>query len=325
MFGWYFFFFLLGGIRVNSFYFQVRTPLLKINKMNVFNSTFVLFKPDSNWKWLPDECPHMGASLANGKVNQSKIICPYHGFGFVGNENNLLQIGNDVFFSLDQESPWPYYPPEHFDKDFVATNGHVTISKNQQIVTENVLDMVHISYVHSFGKKGELPQKISFEPLSNFSGRTTFFYTPFEWTISQKVGNVKKVIVENEYHLPSTTITRVKAGKLIKTVVTRATPISPYKTSFFYKVYRNFWKSDNFPFLTIIGNRLMDFLMDRTINEDMEILSTVYDNRGKGKLTPYDVTIKRYRENLSRYNINTDCHDKGTQNKKGEEKNIEHN
>jgi hypothetical protein len=42
------------------------------------------------------------------------------------------------------------------------------------------------------------------------------------------------VMVENEFHLPSTTVTRVITGKFVKTVVTRALPQENGSTKLFW-------------------------------------------------------------------------------------------
>ena len=160
--------------------------------------------------------------------------------------------------------------------------------------------MLHISYVHSFGNREfPLPFDIFFQKINEISGRSIFKYRPFRFTISNQVGKTPIVIVENEYHLPSTTITRVIAGAVIKTVMTRATPITKDKTLFFWSVYRNFWCSKDIPFITSLGNLLMEFLMNKTLKEDIKILKDVYNNASVGSIiTKYDVTIQQYRKAL---------------------------
>lgn len=220
-FPWLFSFGLFTWREGNAFYYQIPTPHLKINKVVVGDLPFVVYGHNQTYLGLPDECAHMGASLARGWVEGGSIVCPYHGIKFRGKE--LYRHKRDVFVSTlaSDENLLPYYPPEEEDRSFVSTGGRVLINNNQQIVTENVLDMLHISYVHSFGRNAELPTDVSFEELSPTSGRSTFLYRPFEWTISNRIGKTQQVIVENEYHLPTTTITRVIAGDLVKTVMTR--------------------------------------------------------------------------------------------------------
>jgi hypothetical protein len=202
----------------------------------------------------------------------------------------------------------PYYPPEHFDSSFVRVHGALTMKKTAQLVTENVLDMLHISYVHSFGNRhSPLPYNVTYHPTEDRrSGRSHFVYKPNSWTISGKVGDVQEVYVDNEYHLPSTTITRVRAGPITKTVLTRATPVTSDTTRLFWTVYRNFWKVDTCPLLTWLGNRLMTYLMERTLQEDVHILRHVYDedtstNPRRNVITPFDVTIQQYRRALHQY------------------------
>ena len=77
--------------------------------------------------------------------------------------------------------------------------------------------MLHVSYVHSFGSRNTpLPSSIKFESINDYHGKSTFLYSPNENTISGYVGNVREVKVENEFILPTTTLTRVFAGDTIK-------------------------------------------------------------------------------------------------------------
>ena len=330
---------LLSMSPVNSFherfYYQIMSQggsASKINKVTVNENPFVLYHYNHTYHALNDKCPHQGASLSKGWINhKGNIHCPYHAFEFDseghfcgipdpsnchervqptkkqhGSSRMTFEFGNDLFLCPSPEKnshTLPYYPPEHFNDEFVHTSCQQVIPQNYKVVTENVLDMLHISYVHSFGNREfPLPKNIFFRKLNDFSGRSTFHYKPYEYTISNKIGRSPIVIVENEYHLPTTTVTRVIAGDIVKTVLTRSTPISENKTLFSWKVYRNFWKSDKFPCVTLFGDILMNMLMKRTLQEDIDILKHVYPDAREGSLvTKYDVTIQNYRKALKEF------------------------
>ena len=313
----------------HNFYYQVldkTTCSRKINKVMVNSHPFVVYNYNQSYHSLYDKCPHQGASLSKGWINhKGNIHCPYHAFEFDkdgkfcgipdpsrGSERRVpckreivqsfktFKFDEDIFIcpSPDKLShDLPYYPPEHFNDEFVHTSQSRVIHQDYRLVTENVLDMLHISYIHSFGnRKLPLPSNIQFKELNERSGRSTFRYTPFEMTISNKIGNSPTVVVENEYHLPTTTVTRVIAGDLVKTVLTRSTPISPNKTLFFWRIYRNFWHSKEFPCLNVVGDLVMNELMKITLQEDVDILKHVYPESREGPLvTKYDVTIQKYR------------------------------
>ncbi len=53
--------------------------------------------------------------------------------------------------------------------------------------------------------------------------------------MGRKVGNVKTVTVQNEFILPTNTVTRVYAGSTTKTVFTRCIPISENETILYWK------------------------------------------------------------------------------------------
>jgi phenylpropionate dioxygenase-like ring-hydroxylating dioxygenase large terminal subunit len=194
---------------------------------------------------------------------------------------------------------FPYYPSEHYDDTFTATSGSRIIDQDYRVVTENVLDMLHISYVHSFGNINQpLPFNIHYQQTSDVSGKTTFQYHPFNYTISMMMGNDTKVVVENEFILPTTTITRVISGQIVKTVLTRSTPITKNKTLFFYTVYRNFWfcRWKGFDWVNRVFDMFMKTMMDLTISEDIAILKHVNPKYRVGSIvTKYDVTIQQFR------------------------------
>lgn len=284
------------------------------------NNTFIVHS---------DICPHQGASLSKkGWINQNdNLQCGYHGFEFcdgsfckipnpIKNPNyfkskiNLqlyptIKKKDFIFFnpSFQDNISDIFYPPEEYNSEFRQVDGYIIVNNNYQTVCENLLDMLHISYVHSFGSKDSpIPLDIKTKRLSNSSFQSQFHYYPNENTISNKIGNAPKVIVQNEYHLPTNTITRVFAGNIIKTVFTRSVPISEYKTLLYWKIYRNFWIDPHFPIFTCLGDYLTKYLMIKTIDEDIDILKNVYENNREGNLkTKYDVTIENFRNDIKKY------------------------
>lgn len=286
---------------------------------------FTFYKDSNNNNILLfDNCPHQGAKLSAGKIIDDNLVCPYHGFKFkdgkfnglpmsthnynspicvpkipVLQKNNLLYFlpFTDLHSNLEQLLvPEPYVAPEEFDKKFTKIYGKVLINKNCEIVTENILDMLHISFVHSFGNaNAPLPFSIKYEKLGELSGKTTFQYQAADNTISRNLGNCKVVIVENEFHLPSTTVTRVTANNIIKTVVTKALPIDESNTMLFWEVHRNFVNDNHI--VARVGDLILHYLMEKTLLEDIDILKVVNEKYRIGCLnTKYDVTILNYRK-----------------------------
>ena len=287
-----------------------------------FNNTYIVHS---------DVCPHQGASLSKkGWINRNNNLqCGYHGFEFC--DGNFCKIPDPIknpkyfksrihlnlfptlkksdflFFSPNEFNisniPDIFYPPEESDSNFRQIDGFKIIDSNYMTVCENLLDMLHISYVHSFGnRQSPIPFDIKSKRLGNLSFRTEFLYSPNENTISNKIGKASKVIVQNEYHLPTNTITRVFAGDVIKTVFTRSVPINENKTLLYWKIYRNFWNDPFLNWFSYIGDFITKFLMEKTINEDIDMLKNVYDEFREGNLiTKYDVTIHNFRNDVKNF------------------------
>jgi hypothetical protein len=74
--------------------------------------------------------------------------------------------------------------------------------------------------------------------------------------------------------------------------MTNILPVSKDRSILFWTIYRNFWIDP----LPQVGDVVMKYFMDKTIDEDIEILSKVYDKNRIGNInTKYDITINKYR------------------------------
>lgn len=307
-----------------------------IHPVTIMDIPCVLYtKNESSIVCHSDICPHMGGSFARGGwlTEHQNLCCPYHGFEFdrghylgISIKDRTLRARKPMTRPMlplypimdyngyiymypfheerDEEVPRPYFPPEHYSEEFTMIQGMRTLECPIDNLVENLLDMIHISFVHSFGNKElPLPTNIHYEETDERAGKTTFEYEPNTMTISKQIGNQERVIVENEFYLPTTTLTRVIAGNVIKTVFTQTVPISPNRTVLFWTVYRNFWKDPYTPQFTWIGDQILRFLMEKTIDEDESILSRAYSHARKGFLTKYDITIRMYREKRERFRM----------------------
>jgi len=48
-----------------------------------YNSRMVaVFNQNGEYHAIDDMCPHMGASLASGHLEESTVVCPWHSWGF---------------------------------------------------------------------------------------------------------------------------------------------------------------------------------------------------------------------------------------------------
>ena len=275
---------------------------------------------------VSDICIHRGASLSQGKMlNNNCLQCPYHGWEY---KNGLLNnvpgspnirpntcgiprfevqvLNNDVYVrpTYDVNSQKGnifnhtiYIPPEADDDSFVRVSGSRHIKRPNNIITENVLDMMHISYVHSFGNSlAPIPFDVEYEDIDDVSGRTTFHYTAGPSSMSKLIGGAKYVQVENEFHLPDVTVTRVKAKNIVKTIVTHCYPVGKNESILHFDLYRNF-------LTTSVLDPLFEFQMKITLDEDVTILNRIYDDYILGFMSSkYDITQTKYREKVNRIN-----------------------
>ena len=269
---------------------------------------------------ISDICIHRAACLSQGKLlNNNCIQCPYHGWeykdGLVENIPGIPDINkytfgvpqfevgvqnDDVFirptFDINSKKGNIYnhtifIPPEATDASFSRISGVKLLKRPNHLVTENVIDMMHISYVHSFGNSlSPVPFKIDYKDINELSGKTTFYYTAGPNSMSKMIGGAKYVLVENEFHLPDTTVTRVIANNIVKTIITHCYPINKDESILHYDLYRNF--------LTLpIFDLLFDYQMKITLDEDIKILNKIYDNHLLGFMSnKYDLTQIKYRE-----------------------------
>ena len=177
------------------------------------------------------------------------VVCPYHGYKFDGEgklryipgvDENVISKNSDkatrtvwyktmeqaglVYIFPDamragsvEQHVKPFLLPEAVDPTFRPIEGTAEIGAPANLVVENLLDMLHISFVHSFGNMQEpLPFSETYETFHDDGAsqllpytRTTFSYHSGPSSISRVVGKVDVVTVENEFHIPYTTVTRV--------------------------------------------------------------------------------------------------------------------
>jgi hypothetical protein len=133
-----------------------------------------------------------------------------------------------------------------------------------------------------------------YNKTSNISGKTTFKYNAGPMSISKQAARENVVYVENEFYLPSTTVTRVIAGKVVKTIVTKTLPIDDKTSMLFWELHRNFWIET---LLSDIVEFFLRLMMEKTLKEDIDIITTIdKDRRFFGINTTFDITINKYRK-----------------------------
>ena len=270
----------------------------KPTKITVWNKNYIVWRnEDGNYVGLDDVCPHKGASLAGGHINNGSVVCPYHGYEF--NDNGQLEkvpgicfqpspVQNLAKFDVVEKHGWVYlntfsdlvtdkksiketiFVEEEVLRNDSAVFLDMDFNCYSRILSENSLDVMHIGFVHTFGnKKNPAPIEIHpprLEAPHHF--KTSYMYEAGENSMARKIFNVKDLIIENEFILPHTTIARVIFGDLVSTVVTFALPISENKSKLFVKTYRNFWQNP-------LGDKISQDLMWQTMLQDKAIVENI--------------------------------------------------
>lgn len=318
-----------------SWYVIEETRNMKENilyKKTIHNKNYVVWKNKGIYHALDDACCHRGASLSRGILNNEYLSCPYHGLEFNG-EGRLLNIPGETklnyslscfqqnCYPITEKNGWVYLntigndiykshqinlfeAPESQNNEFGCIYYNAEINSYARIVSENLLDIMHISYVHSFGNT-ENPLPIN-EPnplLLNPTMRhyqVVYLYVPGKDSIVTKLFSENRIIIENEFILPHTVISRVKFNKYTKTIMTFALPIDGNKTRLFVKLYRNFGFNDPVNPFYYIYNRIMDVIILRilknTLQEDKNIIEHIKYQDMKGKFNmKYDKFPHIYR------------------------------
>ena len=284
--------------------FDINIP----KKITVWNKDYVIWKnEEGKYFALDDICPHKGASLSHGTIENKNIVCPYHAYEFNSDGELKLVPGicfqPSVGYNLDkydivEKHGWIYLntysdliPKE--EKEFFKENIFVEeevfhndsavfldmdFNCYSRILSENSLDIMHIGFVHGFGNR-EKPAPIQIHP-PQLEGpnryKTTYTYEAGKNSFAWKYFKAKDLLVENEFILPHTTIVRVIFGNYVSTVITFALPISEKKSKLFMKTYRNFW-------LNPVGDTVIKTMMLQTMLQDRAIVESINPSLEDGK------------------------------------------
>jgi hypothetical protein len=163
---------------------------------------------------------------------------------------------------------------------------------------------MHISYVHSFGNAEKPlpinePKPVLLDP-SIHHYQIGYVYVPGKTSIVTKLFSESQIMIESEFALPHTVISRVKFNKYTKTIMTFALPIDENNTRLFVKLYRNFWVSNSTNPFSWAFHWMMDVIILRilqnTLEEDKQIIEHIAYQDMKGKFNmKYDKFPHIYR------------------------------
>ena len=192
--------------------------------------------------------------------------------------------------------------PEAMDPSFKSISLQQTFNIDARTVTENSLDILHISEVHMFGNKEKpIPISTQTERINEKHLKTTYTYETAKTALPYSVYGIKHLTIENEYILPYYTVARVHFGDFTNTIITSALPLSSNQTKLFIKAYRNNWVYGILP-IDFLFDQLYLYLMKKTILEDKNVIDHIYFKHRDGNfITKYDELIKMYRDDYSAF------------------------
>jgi phenylpropionate dioxygenase-like ring-hydroxylating dioxygenase large terminal subunit len=310
----------------------------QIYKTTIRGKEYIFWKDSENrFTAMDNNCNHRGADLSKGKIRRNRVVCPYHSAEFnrkgelckipgmnIENKSTLAPCFHQDTYPIVEVNGWVYinivskrlYEPSsnissiYIEPESKDPNYHCLYLKNEinapsRIVSENLLDVIHISYVHMFGNK-ENPLPLN-DPIAFMKRDIPNHYAIHYIYKSGKKSFVKRYFhladlhIENEFILPHTVVTRVKFVKSVKTIITFSLPKDDNQTTLFMKVYRNFVYYPNASFLgsvyNFFMNRMIMHIVRNTIKEDVRILENIDINKVNGKYNvKYDLFPNMYRK-----------------------------
>jgi phenylpropionate dioxygenase-like ring-hydroxylating dioxygenase large terminal subunit len=293
----------------------------KSKKITIWSKNYVVWKDlNDSFFALDDVCPHRGASLSGGHINNNCAVCPYHGYEFDSN-GTLVNVPGINFqsspiydvskFSIVEKNGWVYLNTmagnknneiNIFEEEEVRKNCSVVflemdIDCYSRILSENSLDVMHIGFVHTFGNRNNPAPTKEYPPklISPYHYKTAYEYESGDDSIVKKAFGIKHLKIENEFILPHTTVARVIFGDYVSTVITFALPLSENKSRLFVKTYRNFWNND-------IGDSITRKLMYNTMLQDKIVVENIDCNFMDGKFNmKYDKLQNTYKSFYKRF------------------------
>lgn len=120
---------------------------------------------------LEDRCPHRRASLSKGSLVGDTVQCGYHGITFDGSGSCVRIPGQEKIpgtmaaraYPIVEKWQWVWVwmgdpdaadesllPDFHYNDapGWLATGGCIPVKANYQLLTDNLLDLTHETYVH---------------------------------------------------------------------------------------------------------------------------------------------------------------------------------
>lgn len=302
----------------------------KLYKKTVWNRDYVVWKQDGQFFAMDNHCSHRGAALSNGELINNHVACPYHGYEFDTNgvlskvpgltfkpspcqnirsyqireQNGWVYLNTNA--SLDEQPVPIFEEPEATDPKCVANFLNVPFNAYARLISENSLDVMHITYVHSFGNV-QVPSPIYENPpklCDDYPGhyKTQYVYLSGENSIAKKIFNSSILNVDVEFVLPHLQLVRVRFDKYVSTIITSVTPINMTHSQVYMKTYRSYWYIPNASnivekLFNHVFHRFTEQVMLDTILQDKFVVENIKPEHMDGKYNmKFDKPANVYRQ-----------------------------
>ncbi len=220
----------------------------KPRRFRIEGRDYVAWRSSAGVVVAPDECPHMGASLADGSVKDDCVVCPWHGL-VLGSEPHgkwrpVISFDDGVLVWIricedDDSTPAPIIPPRPVR--FLDAVIQKEARCEPEDVIANRLDPWHGAHFHphSFARLKVIDQRedsitvrVVYRFFKNFGMEVDArFYCPEPRTIVMTIIGGEGIGSVVETHA-----TRVEPGRTIVTEATLATSERP-QFHFFIKTF----------------------------------------------------------------------------------------
>jgi isorenieratene synthase len=189
--------------------------------LRIAGEDLVAWRVDGELLIAPDACPHMGASLADSRVCEGKLVCPWHGLA-VGKGNHLtvhedgvltwVRIGPEI-----PETPLPVLPPR--PETYLVGVVQLEARCDPEDIIANRLDPWHGVHFHPYA----------------FASLTVLDLDDDVLTVRVAKRLIGRVVAETDatFHSPEPrciVMTIIEGEGKGSVVETHATPIEPGRT-----------------------------------------------------------------------------------------------
>ena len=273
----------------------------KIINKQFFNKDIIIYKSPNNSVFIKSRyCPHRNADMTLGRVSDSCITCPYHGWEFDNSNACVTKIPscNSTFIDkislehyyvhVDDDIIWCYFgdnescpistPVYDTFEDFHITSGFRVMNCNWMRVIENSIDPSHPNFVHQNTFSGNKSTKIKYIKKPTYIKQDNIINSVVqiyhESTIPYFDSN-GFIHIYFKIELPNTVVISFKRKENnILTIIT-AVPLSDTETLIYWRFGQDFVISENLKFFI---NTIITYEMNKVLDEDQNILDSLQEN-----------------------------------------------